>query len=293
MRSKTLTLFALGTALALVGTPALAQSEPEVTVSPDPKSAEGAVRSKIVGGVAAPVGRLPWQVSMFSAAFGHFCGGTVLNDNWVITAAHCLTDQDLRRPEFRVLEGTTSLLAGGRVREVVRAIRHEGYDGRTKANDIALLQLAPLSAEARSAARAPNGTVLIAPLAFNRNAPRAETKGTVSGFGLTRESGSVSARLMMVDVPVIDTATCNSAPIYGGAIKPGMMCAGKLRADSAGDIVDSCQGDSGGPLVAGVGTANPRLIGVVSWGEGCARPNRPGVYTQVAYYYDWIAARMK
>lgn len=293
MRSKSLTLFAIGTALALVGTPALAQSAPEPAANADPKSAEGAVRTRIVNGVPAPVGRLPWQVSMFSAAFGHFCGGTVLSDTWVVTAAHCLTDQDLRRPEFRVLEGSTSLLAGGRVREVVRAIRHEGYDDRTKANDIALLQLAPLGADARAAARAPNGTVLIAPLALSRNAPRPEVKGTVSGFGLTRENGSVSARLMMVDVPVIDTATCNSSALYGGAIKPGMLCAGKLRADSAGDIVDSCQGDSGGPLVAGVGTSNPRLIGVVSWGEGCARPNRPGVYTQVSYFYDWIALRMK
>lgn len=295
MRSKILKLIALSSGLALVATPVLAQAQPAPARPADPKTTEGTVRTRIVNGIEAPEGKLPWQISMFSAAFGHFCGGTILNDNWVITAAHCITDQDLQRPEFRVLEGTTSLLAGGRVREVIRAIRHEGYDDLTKANDIALLQLAPVSAEARSAARGRNGSILIAPIALNRNTARqtGQVKGTVSGFGLTREKSSVSARLMMVDVPVIDSATCNNAAVYNGAIKPGMMCAGKLAADSEGDIVDSCQGDSGGPLVAGVGTSNPRLIGVVSWGEGCARPYRPGVYTQVSYFYDWISARMK
>lgn len=277
--------------LACGGAPALAQQAPA-----DPKNPEGAVRTRIVNGIEAPEGLLPWQISMFSAVFGHFCGGTIVNDNWVITAAHCLTDQDAIKPEFRVLEGTNSLLSGGRVREVVRAIKHEGYDPDTKANDIALLQLAPLPAETRAAPRAATGKLLIAPLALNRANRQAAAPGkaTVSGFGVTREGNSaVSARLMMVDVPVIDNAACNAPALYNGAIGPGMMCAGKLAPDSEGDIVDSCQGDSGGPLVEGVNSGSPRLIGVVSWGEGCARPNRPGIYTRVSAYYDWISAHMQ
>lgn len=296
-----LRLAAFGTCLAFVGAPALAQAEqpkapPAAASAADPKAAEGAVRTRIVNGIEAPEGLLSWQVSMFSAAFGHFCGGTLVNDNWVITAAHCLTDQDLAQPEFRVLEGTNSLLAGGRVREVIRAVKHENYDPETKANDIAVLQLAPLTAETRASPRGSNGKLLIAPLPLNRANRQATTpaKATVSGFGVTREGNSaVSARLMMVDVPLIDNATCNGASLYNGAIQSGMMCAGKLTPDSEGDIVDSCQGDSGGPLVAGVNGGSPQLIGVVSWGEGCARPNRPGIYTRVAAYYDWLALHMK
>lgn len=296
MRKTITRLFSFGIGLALIGTPVLAQSAGESTpAASDPKTDQGAVRARIVGGIEAPEGTLPWQVSLFSAAFGHFCGGTILGDTWVITAAHCLTNQDLRQPQFRVLEGTTSLLAGGRIREVVRVIRHEAYDNRTKANDIALLQLAPVATEMRAADRSANGNLLIAPLALDRSTARqtGQVRGTVSGFGLTQEDASISARLMMVDVPVIDTTTCNGPALYNGAILPGMMCAGKLAPDSEGDIVDSCQGDSGGPLVQGVGTNAPRLIGVVSWGEGCARPNRPGVYTQVAYFSAWISANMK
>lgn len=312
MRNKTLlalTVAGLGGALALAapaqaGTartapaaPAAAPAKPAAAAAPaDPKLAEGATRTRIVNGIEAPEGFLPWQISMFSAAFGHFCGGTEVSENWVITAAHCLTEQDTVSPEFRVLEGTNSLLAGGRVREVVRAIKHDGYDPDTKANDIALLQLAPLPAEVRAAPRGPSGKLLVAPIAINRatNRQAVPVKATVSGFGVTAEGNSaVSARLMMVDVPIVDNAACNAADVYNGAIGAGMMCAGKVAADSEGDIVDSCQGDSGGPLVAGAGTADPRLIGVVSWGEGCARPNRPGVYTRVSAYTDWIAEHMK
>lgn len=308
-RIRTIALAAgLVLALAAGGISAQAQQAPAAAPSKptpaDPKSDEGAVRTRIVNGVEAPEGLLPWQISMFSTVTGHFCGGTLIADNWVVTAAHCLTAQDEVTPEFRVLEGTRSLLTGGRVREVVRAIAHGEYDPVSKANDIALLELAPLPAEVRAAPRGGTGKPLIASLALAPAAKPAPARkdrqvavpvnATVSGFGVTREgSSSVSAKLMMVDVPVIDNVACNAPALYDGAIGPGMMCAGKLAPDSEGDIVDSCQGDSGGPLVEGVGSGSPRLIGVVSWGEGCARPNRPGIYTRVSAYLDWISAHMQ
>lgn len=294
--SNSLQTLAAGACLAALAVPGVAQAqetEPaEKAATPDPKTAEGAVRTKIINGVEAPEGKLPWQVSLFSAAYGHFCGGTLIGNDWVVTAAHCLTYRDLIRPEFRVLEKTTSLLAGGTVREVERVIKHAGYDPDTKEHDIALLKLAPRTEEVRGTGRPEERAITLDGGASDRQAVT-YTKATVSGFGLTSERGNISAKLMMVDVPLIDSTTCNGAGVYNGEIKPGMMCAGKLQPDSEGELVDSCQGDSGGPLVSGVNTDNPRLIGVVSWGYGCARPNKPGVYTRVASYYDWIKANMQ
>jgi len=280
--------------LAAFATPALAQAEEAkpAAEAPDPKTAEGTVRTKIINGVEAPEGRLPWQVSLFSVAYGHFCGGTLIGDDWVVTAAHCITYRDEINPEFRVLEKTNSLLTGGDVREVVKVIKHAGYDNDSKVNDIALLKLAPRSEEVRSAGRLGEAVIALDNGATDRQAA-AYTKATVSGYGLTSERGNISAKLMMVDVPMVDIAVCNSADVYDGLILPGMMCAGKLQPDSEGELVDSCQGDSGGPLVSGVGTENPRLVGVVSWGFGCARPNKPGVYTRVASFYDWIKENMQ
>jgi len=111
----------------------------------------------------------------------------------------------------------------------------------------------------------------------------------VSGFGRTSESATRgSVRLLMAEIDVVANDVCNGPGVYDGAITSGMMCAGQLQPNEAGKIVDACQGDSGGPLVKGVRDGNPVLVGVVSWGRGCARPNSPGVYTRVSSYYSWI-----
>ena len=107
----------------------------------------------------------------------------------------------------------------------------------------------------------------------------------MTGWGRTKEGDEKPASevLQKGEVPYIENATCNAKDAYDGKIKPGMMCAGYRDGG-----VDSCQGDSGGPLVLR-GQDGPVLVGVVSWGEGCARKLRYGIYTRVTAYSDWIA----
>uniref|UniRef100_A0A8C8VMN8 Peptidase S1 domain-containing protein n=1 Tax=Pelusios castaneus TaxID=367368 RepID=A0A8C8VMN8_9SAUR len=113
-----------------------------------------------------------------------------------------------------------------------------------------------------------------------------DTKCFVTGWGALRSDGPSINYLRQAEVKIIDTYICNSAEVYNGVIKPGMVCAGYLEGK-----IDACQGDSGGPLV----TADRRgiwyLVGIVSWGDECAKRNKPGVYTRVTYYRDWIAAK--
>jgi secreted trypsin-like serine protease len=102
------------------------------------------------------------------------------------------------------------------------------------------------------------------------------------GWGALQEGGQTVRNLRVVDVPHVDRADCNRPLAYDGRITGNMVCAGKSG-------TDSCQGDSGGPLTAGAG-AGLRPDGVVSWGDGCARPNKVGVYTRVVNYTGWIQA---
>lgn len=102
------------------------------------------------------------------------------------------------------------------------------------------------------------------------------TNARVSGWGATSEGGPGSATLLAVYKPVVSNAACNAA--YNGGITDGMICAGVPEGGR-----DACQGDSGGPLTAG-----NIVIGIVSWGQGCARPNFFGVYARVAHYRNWI-----
>ena len=107
--------------------------------------------------------------------------------------------------------------------------------------------------------------------------------GTISGWGLTREGGTISDVLQHVGVQVTSNEICNNPTAYGGQITDRMLCAGFATGGK-----DSCQGDSGGPFVVFDGMGGYALAGIVSWGEGCARPNKFGVYTRVSSVADWI-----
>uniref|UniRef100_A0A672PV31 Transmembrane serine protease 13b n=1 Tax=Sinocyclocheilus grahami TaxID=75366 RepID=A0A672PV31_SINGR len=108
-----------------------------------------------------------------------------------------------------------------------------------------------------------------------------------TGFGVTREGAGISTYLMEVAVDLIDSAVCNSPTVYGGRITEHMLCAGDLKRGR-----DSCQGDSGGPLVC---KADDKwyLTGVTSWGDGCGKQNRPGVYSNVGQLLMWIYGKMQ
>ncbi|XP_039577693.1 transmembrane protease serine 5, partial [Passer montanus] len=249
----------------------------------------GAVR--VVGGTDVSPGRWPWQVSVCQGS-QHRCGGSVLAPEWILTAAHCVHSpqpgagspqcrcrgcRQLPAPAWLVFAG---MVTHGSLRPEagvpVRAIiAHPLYNDSSLDYDMALIRLqAPLNFS--RAIRA----VCLPP------APRDLLQGTpcwVSGWGHTAPGqAQVAGTLKEALVPLIGTRRCNSSCVYKGELTARMLCAGHLRGH-----VDACQGDSGGPLVCWDGDTW-RLVGVVSWGQGCAEPNHPGVYTNVAQLLPWI-----
>lgn len=234
--------------------------------------------NKIVGGDEATPGSWPWQVMLRKKYLGgdyQFCGGTLINDQWVVTAAHCF---------YRY--GSTSLysaVVGAHDRDAMDATQssygisqvflHENYNTATLDNDITLLKLAsPVTlSDYVNYACLPAGTV-----------PSEGTECVVTGWG-NQETVVDDSTLQQVVVPVISTAQCNRAAWYGGDITDNMICAGFKDGGK-----DSCQGDSGGPMVCQTGSGAYELTGVVSWGYGCADARKPGVYAKVNNYVDWI-----
>jgi len=228
--------------------------------------------TRIVGGSVVERNELPYQISL--QYYGsHICGGTVLNENYIVTAGHCAEVGSAST--FSIVAGDHSLQnvdGTEQTRAVSRVIIHEEYDSWTIENDIALLKLTTpltLNAAVQSLPLAPEGH-------------DATGNGIVSGWGTLTSGGSLPDLLHKVAVPIVSDKECEEA--YGsGEIAASMICAGL---DEGGK--DSCQGDSGGPLVCSdVGASY--LCGIVSWGYGCAVAGYPGVYTEVAYFSQWVA----
>ena len=272
--------------------------------------------TRIVGGESASAGSWPWQVALVEpherdgrrgAGFRQFCGGSVIAPRWVLTAAHCV--DDVRPGDLQVLVGTHDLDRGGRLLDV-RAIHvHEGYSDATEGNDIALLRLARAAGVAevelptakRTGAVATPGTSatatgwgLLRPLQCKSGtkpgAHRCRPQGGGRGHfvdGLTGEPVKLSdvrtSKLMEVELPLAGEEACRAA-YPGAAIDERTVCAGLRRGGK-----DSCQGDSGGPLVVRDGDTWFQA-GVVSWGQGCAKPGKYGVYTNVGAFEHWIRA---
>lgn len=217
---------------------------------------------KIVGGVQATKGEFPFLVSLRSSYGSHFCGGSLIKKNWVLTAAHCVEGGYLKGVAVGLHNQSDTV--GVEKFTVLEIIKHPGWDTNTMDNDFALVKL--------------SGDSKYEPINLNAK----ELSGgefVTAGWGTTSEGGSVSKLLMKVSVPFITKENCSAA--YEG-ITDSMLCAGYPQGGK-----DSCQGDSGGPLMLGSGSSRV-LAGVVSWGEGCARPNKPGVYSKVNGALEWI-----
>ncbi|XP_016312097.1 serine protease hepsin-like [Sinocyclocheilus anshuiensis] len=195
---------------------------------------------RIVGGVDARQGSWPWQVSLQYDGV-HQCGGSIISDRWIISAAHCFPERYRHVSRWRVLMGTiynTPISKNVVIAEVKTVVYHSSYLPFVDAN--------------------------------------ISTQANV---------------LQEAHVPIISDAVCNGPDYYDNQVTTTMFCAGYEKGGT-----DSCQGDSGGPFVASdvlSKTSRYRLLGVVSWGTGCAMAKKPGVYTRVSRFLPWISTAMR
>uniref|UniRef100_UPI00398EFEE9 transmembrane protease serine 5-like n=1 Tax=Pristiophorus japonicus TaxID=55135 RepID=UPI00398EFEE9 len=233
--------------------------------------------SMIVGGQEAALGNWPWQVTMYYN-YKHVCGGSIIDQYWIITAAHCVHRLPIAH-NWRLYAGIVDrqvlLYTSLTVYVVEKIIYSNNYDHSTHDYDIALMKLKnPI--EFSNTVRA-----ICLPRYHHHVALGKEC--WISGWGHASAGAyEVENLLKEASVPLISTERCNSSCMYNGAISPRMMCAGYKEGK-----VDACQGDSGGPLVCEDVQAW-HLTGVVSWGIGCAEANHPGVYAKVSEFLEWI-----
>ena len=265
---------AIGLSLALMVSAAL--TAPPLVSAQD-------VEPRIVGGTTAEAGDYPWQVAVLKkqgTSLFFICGGTLIADKRVVTAAHCTSGS---AGSLKVLVGTQRLSTGGSILDVSSYADHPSYSSSTDRFDAAVLELATSGVAAGGQTLS-----LIGEEGSGDDALWAPGKLlAISGWGATSEGGSVTDQLREAQVPRVADSTCGQSDFYGSAFDPAtMVCAGP-----AAGGVDTCQGDSGGPLAAStqdplpVSQNNPsqwRLAGITSWGQGCARAKKPGVYTRVA-----------
>ena len=198
-----------------------------------------------------------------------FCGGSIISDHWILTAAHCLGTAG-KLAKVQVKEGVTNYKSEGAWVRAARVEPHAAYNSATEENDIALVKVNSEQDKQAVIALASISTLL-----------QVGTPLEITGWGATAEGGAVVDSLRMADVNYVDTDSCNAPDAYNGTIKAGMICAGFQKGG-----VDTCQGDSGGPLVL---KSARILVGVTSFGHGCARANKYGIYTRVSFYRDWMS----
>ncbi|XP_068085541.1 trypsin-2-like [Anabrus simplex] len=224
--------------------------------------------SRIVGGTDADIKDFPYQLS-YQYLGSHWCGASIISEDWAVSAAHC--SEGVYADEVNLRAGSSIINEGGELYDVAEIIMNEQYDWYTIDNDISLLRVA-------TKFRLGDGVAVI-PLASVT--PAAGTIVTISGWGATREWGAASKQLQQVQVPVVDHDQCSEIYQQYGGVTDSMLCAGLLTGGK-----DACQGDSGGPYVA-----DSKLVGLVSWGVGCAQPDYPGVAADVANLRQWITEK--
>lgn len=245
---------------------------------------------RIVGGGPASPGDWPWQVALIRSNadvinypndfyYKQFCGGSILTDYWIITAAHCVTEDD----GTQTLAGSIDIVVGlydletpasGYQRiDVSQIIRHPLYNTNNLDNDIALIRLSTPITLGGSGETA----TAIVNLPSSSIGSLTGINAWVTGWGRIDPPFLYDTELYEVEVPIISNATCS---LYWGGITAGNLCAGN------GDGRDSCFGDSGGPLVINQ-NGQWILVGIVSSGSGdCG--DYPGIYTRISYYREWI-----
>ncbi|KAL2816008.1 trypsin-like cysteine/serine peptidase domain-containing protein [Aspergillus cavernicola] len=223
----------------------------------------------IVGGDDAEITDYPYQIALLSNG-RLICGGSIISSQYVVTAGHCTSGASASSLSIRA--GSTQNASGGTVVPVSAIAVHPDYNEDTVDGDISILTLGRELTFG-------NGIAAV-DLPTSSSLPSAGTTATATGWGALEEGGDVSPNLQFVELPIVDKQECASDYQEFNELTASMFCAGVPEGGR-----DACQGDSGGPLVAdGV------LIGITSWGNGCARPGYPGVYSSPAYFRDFISS---
>lgn len=236
----------------------------------------GKATPRIIGGLGVDPMDQKWNaiVALVSTENDSaFCGGTLIAPRWVLTAAHCIQDSDAadNKSSIKIFYGSYTLHSDrGRYASVKSLHIHPRYTSTDLTNDIALIEL--------------NQTidnVHILPLAEAR--PSEFTTGSIAGWGtLSYNSPVYPNSLQEAHIPILENASCPTLHYFNDRSK-GKFCAGPLEGGT-----DSCYGDSGGPLIIQE-NGQWELLGIISYGIGCALENYPGVYTDVNYFSPWIA----
>ncbi|GBL87534.1 Trypsin-1 [Araneus ventricosus] len=229
-----------------------------------------AVFDRIVGGEKAEENEFLFQASLQRKSkwgYFHTCGAALITDEWLLTAAHCIKLNSTSW--YKIMIGSSKLkpIDAENFYSIQMIIIKQGFDDHTFINDIALIQL---TEPVRSLAE---------PIKLPDFAPDLNISATVIGWGATAAEGKQSNDLLKAEVALISLDDCLD---FYREIAETSMCAGYAEGGR-----DACQGDSGGPLIQ---TRNGEtfLIGIVSWGIGCAEPKQPGVYTDVSLFNAWI-----
>ncbi|XP_061572531.1 suppressor of tumorigenicity 14 protein homolog [Cololabis saira] len=234
--------------------------------------------NRIVGGQNAELGEWPWQVSLHFKNYGHACGASIISQKWLLSASHCFvtsSPENLIPFNWQTYSGMQDQYKQEDVqfRKVKRIVTHPDYNMMTFDYDIALLELAePLAL---------TNTIQPICLPSSSHVFPAGMSCWVTGWGALREGGQKSQILQKASVKIINDTVCNV--VTEGQVTSRMLCSGFLAGG-----VDACQGDSGGPLACFEESGRWFQAGIVSWGEGCARRNKPGVYSRVTKLRKWI-----
>lgn len=219
---------------------------------------------RIVGGENADIRQYPHQISMRYNG-RHRCGGSILASNIIVSAAHCVVELE-NASNLSIVAGSTRISQKAQELPVLKFIVHEKYRTLNNDNDVTILVL--------------NGDFVfneyVQPIELATERPAAGSVVTVTGWGTLSRGGSSPDVLQQVNVNVVDNSQCKKA--YSLMLTSRMICAAV-----EGGGKDACQGDSGGPLVY-----NNQLLGIVSWGWGCAKSSSPGIYASVPELREWI-----